>query len=162
MMEHLFKVQKDVDQVIAGKIEGDFDYTLNMRRVAFKVELSELSNEIGFFKYWKQSHEVFPDRVKSEWADCLAFLLSVTISNQFENDIIDWFANSNLRDCKNCDEMQLFNRLQYNKLYDYVDIESAFIDLFKLGLKQGFSIAELTMAYISKSEVNLRRANEGY
>lgn len=162
MMEHLFKVQRDVDQVIAGKFEGDFDYTLNKRRVAFKVELSELSNEIGFFKYWKKSHEVFPDRVKSEWADCLAFLLSVTISNQFENDIIDWFANSNLRDCKNCDEMQLFNRLQYNKLYDYVDIESAFIDLFKLGLKQGFSIAELTMAYISKSEVNLRRANEGY
>lgn len=155
-----FKVQSMVDDKIKEKINIDFNKTTDKRKIAFHVELSELANEIGFFKYWKTSHKLNDERVKDEWADCLAFLNSLVVTYGFENDLKDI---DKIRYKVSLDKPEYYyKKLMFNKLYDFVDIECAYKDLFKLGLTLGYSLEDLFTAYDIKSAVNIIRAKEGY
>jgi len=161
MMEDLLKLQKNVDELIQNKINISFNQTLNDRKIAFKVELSELANEIGFFKYWKQSHVKNHERIKDEWADCLAILLSIVISMNFEKELIHYSSLNDIKpDHKNNNYM--FNELNFNKMYDLVDITTCLYYLYKIGLNNGYTMEELNEAYIIKTSVNIIRAKEGY
>lgn len=160
MMMEAFGLQLHVDRNIKEKISKPFSDTLNERKIAFHVELGELANEIGFFKYWKKSHKKNDGRIKDEWADCLAFLNSISITYGFENELN---GLDKLKYFVSLDKPEYYyHQLQYNKLYDYVDIECAYKDLFKLGLTLGYSLEDLFGAYKLKCEENIRRAKEGY
>lgn len=161
VMNDLLKIQEEVDSLIIDKIDIRFKDTVNDRKIAFHVELGELANEIGFFKYWKKSHKKDHKRIKDEWSDCLAFLNSITITMGYNEEInkvfgrmITFLSHKNIKD--------YYYRLSINRLYDFVDIESAYSDLFKLGYSLGYTLEELSEAYISKSNENIRRAKEGY
>ncbi|WCR32916.1 dUTPase [Bacillus phage BC-5] len=169
MILNLLNKQKEVDSYIAEKVndkyikEGknkDFKDTIGKRKVAFKVELCELANEIGFFKYWKESHVINKDRVLDEWADCLAFLNSIVVTQNYERHINEYLQYCVLE--SSMDVNYHFDRLMKNKLYDLTDYEYAYIELYKMGSTLGFSFGELNVAYLNKSEENIRRAKEGY
>jgi dimeric dUTPase (all-alpha-NTP-PPase superfamily) len=44
---------------------------------ALYVELGELTQEIGFFKYWKKNKTINKVRPYDEWADCMHFMASL-------------------------------------------------------------------------------------
>jgi len=160
MMMEAFSLQLEVDQNIKEKISKPFHDTLSERKIAFHVELGELANEIGFFKYWKKSHVKNHERIKDEWSDCLAFLNSIAITYGFENELN---GLEQIKYIVSLDKPEYYYyNLQYNKLYDYVDIECAYKDLYKLGLTLGYSLNELFKAYEIKCNENIRRAKEGY
>lgn len=161
MMNGLFELQLKVDEQIQNKINVSFEKTLDDRKIAFHVELGEFANEVGFFKYWKESHEADNFRVKDEWADCLAFLLSIANSKRYHNDLkIDIAKYSYDVIYQNITNQ--YKQLMFNKLYDYVDVLEAFRMLYQMGCGLGYSIEELNEAYINKSKENIRRAEEGY
>jgi dimeric dUTPase (all-alpha-NTP-PPase superfamily) len=159
-MRGAFELQREVDELISEKIDESFDDTINDRKIAFHVELCELANEVGFFKYWKLSHVRSHDKIKDEWADCLAFLNSISLSMDIDSELIDDLIGIDFTKGVNIEFH--FQKLMFNKLYDYVDIESAYKDLFRLGCRMGFSISELFEAYRLKTNENIRRAKEGY
>jgi len=163
MILELFEIQREVDSFIEDKISYqniDFRDTLGKRKTAFKVELCELANEIGFFKYWKESHELNKERVLDEWADCLAFLNSIANTQSLYNEINDYLKYCVLE--SSMDVAYHFDRLIKNKLYDLTDLEYAYIELYKMGSSLGFSFGEMNYAYLKKSNENIRRAKEGY
>lgn len=161
MMKECFELQKQVDIQIEEKIGVLFSTTIGDRKIAFGVELCELANEIGFFKYWKTSHKLDYDRIKDEWADCFAFLNSLAITYGLEDEIIKDFDMLTYS-VNQPNVSTSFKQLQFNKLYDATDILSAYVDLFKIGYKVGFKKEELIEAYKVKSAENIRRAQEGY
>lgn len=182
MIKELFDIQREVDNKIIEKLkeehnriknnsksglyklicgnEYDFKTTLNDRKIAFRIELSELANEIGFFKYWKTSHEINDFRIKDEWADCLAFLLSIIITTNNESFVenklqIDLFTVGGYIPRE-------YSELDSNKMDSKIDYLNAFRSLLWLGIACGYSRDELFEAYKNKSKENIRRAKEGY
>lgn len=162
MIKELIELQREVDQLIQEKISLSFENTLDKRKIAFKVELSEFANEVGFFKYWKKSHKQNHERIKDEWADCLAFLLSGIITKGFEKEIYknERFIYRKL--LRKANRELLFNRLMFNKLYNFVDWNDALWGLYHFGTDLGYSVDELNDAYRIKTKENIRRAKEGY
>jgi dimeric dUTPase (all-alpha-NTP-PPase superfamily) len=154
----LYEVQKNVDMVIANnlRIEIHKEENVMKRIIAFKVEVGEFGNEIGFFKYWKQSHVM--DRVKTieELADCMAFLLSIGISRGYQVDEIDPYQ------WEKVPMEHLFNYLFRNKIQNRNEWQTAFENLMCIGLRLGFAIAEMEFAYYTKSGVNIERQKNCY
>ena len=73
-LEELLKTQAEVRDEVMKKLKTaptKEDHTLAMH-----VELFELFNEIGTWKWWKHSHLPKKDRILDELADVIAFFLS--------------------------------------------------------------------------------------
>ena len=73
-LEELLKTQAEVRDEVMKKLKTPptkEDHTLAMH-----IELFELFNEIGTWKWWKNSHILKKDRVLDELADVIAFFLS--------------------------------------------------------------------------------------
>jgi dimeric dUTPase (all-alpha-NTP-PPase superfamily) len=73
-LEDLLKTQSEVRDEVMKKLKTPptkEDHTLAMH-----IELFELFNEIGTWKWWKHSHIVKKDRILDELADVIAFFLS--------------------------------------------------------------------------------------
>lgn len=165
MMEDMLKVQKKVDGDISRKIEMSFKDTLHLRNIAFKVELSELANEVGFFKYWKVSHNMVKERVLDEWGDCLAFLNSIVISQGYEDYVISYYDKRLEKDIESTTFIRqdwLFRMMNKNDMDSIDNILSQYFYLYMFGKNLGYSIDEMNSAYNTKSVVNMVRAKEGY
>jgi dimeric dUTPase (all-alpha-NTP-PPase superfamily) len=73
-LEELLKTQAEVRDEVMKKLKTPptkEDHTLAMH-----IELFELFNEIGTWKWWKHSHIPKKDRILDELADVIAFFLS--------------------------------------------------------------------------------------
>jgi dimeric dUTPase (all-alpha-NTP-PPase superfamily) len=73
-LDELLKVQMEVRDEVMKKLKTPptkEDHTLAMH-----IELFELFNEIGTWKWWKHSHIPKKDRILDELADVIAFFLS--------------------------------------------------------------------------------------
>jgi dimeric dUTPase (all-alpha-NTP-PPase superfamily) len=73
-LDELLKVQSEVRDEVMKKLKTaptKEDHTLAMH-----IELFELFNEIGTWKWWKHSHVPKKDRILDELADVIAFFLS--------------------------------------------------------------------------------------
>jgi len=144
--------------------EIDFHFfTFDKRKIAFNVELGELGNELGFFKYWKFNHKIDRERVKYEWADCLAFLTSLIISKNIVEHV-----KGNLESYSK-ESMMLggsvereFKGMMYNNLVTKQDYVTCLHELFWMMGSIGYSFDELIEAYKIKTNENIRRAKEGY
>jgi len=166
MIKELLDIQRKVDGVISEKIKMNFDDTLEMRKLAFKVELGELANEIGSFKYWKDSHVIDKTLVMDEWADCLAFLLSITNQTMSVGEI-DFYPVGKSSTMTDEDVKYWINtnvtKLMMDKLDAYKGgLNGVYKSLYEIGMLLGYTQNELEESYKRKSEVNIQRANEGY
>ncbi|QOC56868.1 nucleotide pyrophosphohydrolase [Bacillus phage Baseball_field] len=165
MMKDMLKVQKKVDLDISNKIEIPFKETITQRKIAFKVELSELVNEVGFFKYWKTSHKIINERVLDEWADCFAFLNSIVISQGYEDYVISYYIKRLEHDIESSTFIRqdwLFRMMNKNEMDSIDDVLSQYFYLYMFGKNLGYSVDEMNSAYNTKSMVNMIRAKEGY
>ncbi|WP_394139575.1 dUTP diphosphatase [Cytobacillus oceanisediminis] len=161
ILKELFDLQIELDHAIAKNlnIENDFNnvYYVDKRVFALKVEVAEFANEVGFFKYWKQSHQI--DRVKTleELADVIHFFLSVGISRKYtfvkELDSLAW---------KKVPMEQLFQYLLNNNFDSSGKWKNGFEQLICIGFKLGYTANEMIQAYKSKREINFKRQEESY
>ncbi|AZU99709.1 nucleotide pyrophosphohydrolase [Bacillus phage DK1] len=165
MITYMLDTQKKVDEKISNKIKISFRNTLLQRQIAFKVELSEFANEVGFFKYWKESHIKDDFRIKDEWADCLAFLNSIVITLGYEDYVKSYYEKRLEHDMDShtfIREDWLYRQMNKNEMNTVDDILSQYFYLYMFGKNLGYSIEELNEAYNLKSNVNIKRSQEGY
>jgi dimeric dUTPase (all-alpha-NTP-PPase superfamily) len=131
---------------------------LDKRVFAFKVEFGEFSNEVGWFKYWKQSHVMQLDKVLEELADCIHFLLAIGIHRNYckfipEIDYEFWMEK----------EIEtLYHEIMNSSIGSSGQWKNALEQLFCIGIKLDFDIKQLELAYLLKNQKNIERQMRGY
>ncbi|WP_459503055.1 dUTP diphosphatase [Bacillus sp. C1] len=132
---------------------------------ALYTELGELSNEIGFFKYWKKNKKDDKERQYDEWADCMHFMAS--LGNKYGH--VDYILSLDQRGDdvvqKNKDKVSFhfaFENIYKNDLNDKKDYMIALSALIIIGLKLGMTYEDMEKSYFSKNQVNYDRLASGY
>lgn len=159
IIEPYFKLQKELDDFVSEKLGIDLNLVefVDKRVFALKVEIAELANETGWFKYWKQSHVMDRAATLEEIADNIHFFLSVGNSRKYtfikELHPMDW------------------NKVPLEHLFQYLlnnnfDSSGKWMDGFEqllcIGYKLGYTSEEMEQAYKDKREKNFTRQRENY
>jgi dimeric dUTPase (all-alpha-NTP-PPase superfamily) len=157
----LYAMQDKLDHFVSvnlGIKEVFHDVEFVDKRVfALKVEIGEFSNEVGWFKYWKQSHVMDREKALEELVDCMHFFLSIGISRKYtfikEIHPMDWSKPP---------IESLFQYLLSNNFDSSGQWQSGFEQLICIGYKLGYTTKEMEQVYIQKNTVNYQRQNNGY
>lgn len=161
-LEELLATQMKVRDVIMKKL--DRAPTKEQHTLALQVEVFELFNEIGNWKWWKKSHLPKKDRILDELADVIAFFLSyfLLLNKEEQMRIAVWMD----------DTFDTYMETDYS-LIDYVSeniTEGVAMPPFLL---MTVSVAvvlktlkcewqEIINAYNEKSKVNIERQQNNY
>ncbi|PEQ01537.1 hypothetical protein CN587_25265 [Bacillus wiedmannii] len=132
---------------------------------ALYTELGELSNEIGFFKYWKKNKKDDKERQYDEWADCMHFMASLGNKYGHVDYILSQFLKKDevLLNKKDIVSYHLaFDAIYKLELNDEFDYGNAFAVLIVIGLKLGMTFEDMEKAYFDKNQVNYDRLASGY
>ncbi len=135
---------------------------------ALYTELGELSNEIGFFKYWKKNKKDDKARQYDEWADCMHFMAS--LGNKYghvETILLEKIKDGFEKDVNYAIEKQityheLFGIIYKAKLNSVKDYAISLASLVVIGLKLGMTYEDMHKAYFDKNQVNYDRLASGY
>jgi dimeric dUTPase (all-alpha-NTP-PPase superfamily) len=161
IITELLEMQKELDIAIAQNLgmEDEFNSVeiVDQRVFALKVELGEFANEVGFFKYWKQSHIMDPKKTIEELADVMHFLLSVGNSRKYT-----FIKEIQPESFYKVPLSRLFFYLMENTYDSSGKWMCAFEHLVCIGLKLGFTETEMLEAYTAKNKVNYKRLSEKY
>lgn len=159
----LYEKQEYLEQFVRQNIgieESEFSSVpmVDKRVFAFKVEFGEFSNETAWFKYWKQSHVVDREKALEELADCMHFLLAIGIYRKYRQFVKDldwefWMYN---------DKSILYHHVMNNPLSSSGQWRNAFEQLIAIGVKLGFTIEDITLAYFLKHQKNIERQMNNY
>ena len=149
----LYEKQVALDNLVQSRLKKidpafkmDDVNVVDKRIFAFKVELAELANEVGFFKYWKQSHKKDRNMILEEWADCLHFLLSIGISRGYDVHVKD--VSSSVKPIEHLETATfLFYNLISMNIASSVDYAVALNLLLTIGNSLGFTEEQLVSAY---------------
>lgn len=159
-LENLYAAQQKLDDYVSENLDLDIDLPENVEKRVFalKVEVAELANEVGFFKYWKTSHVMNREKTLEELADCIHFFLSVGLSRGYDKLVTEldphtWKSN----EIKNLFEYLMGSLFENERSWKF-----QFELLLAIGLKLGFSIAEMEVAYYLKNEKNIQRQQSNY
>jgi dimeric dUTPase (all-alpha-NTP-PPase superfamily) len=162
-LETYYTKQQELETFVRkniGMSEEEFSSVemVDKRIFAFKVELAEFSNETAWFKYWKQSHKMNKANVIEELADCIHFLLAIGIYRKYnkwvpELDWEKWEANT---------ENALYRAIMENPIGSSGQWKDAFEQLIAIGVKLGFDIEQIELAYLMKNKKNIERQLQKY
>lgn len=128
---------------------------------AFYTELGELSNEIGFFKYWKKNIKDNKARQYDEWADCLHFIASLGNKYGHSNELTN-LPRLLIKKTAEKTYHYSFDQLYHNDLSNYVEYVQGVSALVSIGLKLGMTCEDMEKAYFEKNQVNYDRLASGY
>ncbi|BDU67665.1 MAG: hypothetical protein TYPL_3180 [Candidatus Tyloplasma litorale] len=161
--EKMANKQKELDHFIRSnsidKINNEKYF--NYRIIALSVEISELVNEIRFFKFWSQKKPSEKKIIINELVDCFHFAFSV--GNTLQNN--EWKINFNL------DEKDSFENIYFNlqenliKLKESKNLKTFYkimMDITKIAWNLNYSQKDIEEAYKIKNEINYKRQNSGY
>lgn len=164
-IQKIFEAQDKLDRKVVEVhgLEGQ-NLTGDVTQALY-TELGELSNEIGFFKYWKKNKKDDKARQYDEWADCMHFLDS--LGNKYGH--VDSILSKDLKE----DEILLNNKdkITYHFAFEYIyksdlndefDYGNALGALIMIGLKLGMTFEDMENAYFEKNQVNYDRLASGY
>lgn len=171
----------NINLTLLMQMQGELEDSINQKRkikkslihektLALNVELAELAQEWGLFKYWKKKPTTKSRaQVLEEYADGLHFILSLAIERLktlpelrfLEVEYPDYTPNYSTKQI-----IEMFNEL-YKQIANLHDSDRAsFIHLFtlyfKLGHALGFTFEEVSYSYYQKNEINHIRLKEGY
>ncbi|HFK1537587.1 TPA: dUTP diphosphatase [Bacillus cereus] len=165
-IQKIFEAQDKLDRKVVEVhgLEGQ-NLTGDVTQALY-TELGELSNEIGFFKYWKKNKKDDKARQYDEWADCMHFMAS--LGNKYGHSE----ATLNVIDINNIhNELEYTNSHDYHGLFDIVYKSNlnkldgyclSLAALVKIGLKLGMTFGDMEKAYFEKNQVNYDRLASGY
>lgn len=140
----LLKTQREVNEVVNERLKESeialpevADYL-----VAMHVEFFEFINEIGIWKWWKQSHKMNKERILDELADIMAFFLSIVdkdVNTQFIMDDIFQEAQEEMKDFQTT---QIIQSISVGIEYGETDLEC--LILMGLALEIARRVADAT------------------
>ncbi|MES5957546.1 dUTP diphosphatase [Bacillus fungorum] len=165
-IQKIFEAQDKLDRKVVEVhwLEGQ-NLTGDVTQALY-TELGELSNEIGFFKYWKKNKKDEKARQFDEWADCMHFMAS--LGNKYgHSELI-----TNAIDINNIhNELQFVDSHSYHELFDIIYKSSlnklggyclSLAALVKIGLRMGMTFGDMEKSYFEKNQVNYDRLASGY
>ncbi|HEK9103301.1 TPA: dUTP diphosphatase [Bacillus pseudomycoides] len=128
---------------------------------ALYTELGELSNEIGFFKYWKKNKKDDKARQYDEWADCMHFVAS--LGNKYgHSDELSFLPRLLIKKTAEKSYHYSFEQLYHNDLSIYNEYVKSLSSLVSIGLKLGMTPEDMEKSYFDKNQVNYDRLASGY
>jgi dimeric dUTPase (all-alpha-NTP-PPase superfamily) len=162
-LELYYDKQQELEQFVRkniGMSEEEFSSIemVDKRIFAFKVELAEFSNETGWFKYWKQSHKPNMANVIEELADCIHFLLAIGLYRNYNRFVhtLDWELFMNRP------EEHLYTAIMESSIGSAGGWKRVFEQLIAIGVKLGFSLEQIELAYLLKNQKNIERQLQKY
>ncbi|PGD58126.1 hypothetical protein COM40_12215 [Bacillus wiedmannii] len=130
---------------------------------ALYTELGELSNEIGFFKYWKKNKKDDKARQYDEWADCMHFMAS--LGNKYGHSS-DFYFNNDIKSLvisyTTIPYHFCFERIYHSDFRQFGKYAMAMAALIAIGDKIGMTYEDMEKAYFDKNQVNYDRLANGY
>ncbi|MDM5430878.1 dUTP diphosphatase [Bacillus mycoides] len=130
---------------------------------AFYVEVSELANEIEYFKYWKKNKRNNKEKQHDEWADCIHFIASIGNKYGFSHDLPhNAFWVNYVGGQADKTYYELFDKIRENALDTHANYYCVFASLIAIGEKICMTYKDMEKAYFEKNQVNYDRLNSGY
>lgn len=162
-LNELYELQRELDNVVTSKVSEGYDtnshYAVDHIRYAFHTEVHELSNEVGFFKFWKNSHKIKRGETLEELVDCIHFLLKLGIMKGYDRSIKEVEPFPLWEDCSMDD---MFYELRRNELDTMGKYSMAFSYLLGIARKLDFLMADIDHAYKLKNLENHARQARDY
>lgn len=159
----LYGLQKGLDETIAKNVKEDYDlnshYAEAHIRYAFHTEIHELANEVGFFKFWKNSHVMDRGETLEELVDCIHFLLKLGLMKGYDRAIKEAEVFPLWEDVS-IEEM--FYEIRRNELDSMGRYQMAFMHLLGIARKLGYHESEVIHAYKLKNLENFKRQENNY
>lgn len=162
-------MQEKLDQSI-NKVRSFNGNLIDEKVLALQVELGELAQEWGLFKFWKEKPVTKSrENMLEEYVDVFHFILSLIVERlevypSLRNLVIEYPEEQTSNNPKSV--VKLFNALFENTSYmidSYPFNYKALLRIFfKLGFALGFDFDEVTHAYIRKNAKNHERLQNGY
>lgn len=154
--KELMRKQLEIDKLILEN-NNISTYPLDKMRIAYRVELGELLNEWQNFKFWKKNKTFSKKDFLLEFADCLAFALSLESQCPFYTPY----------KYESLDEVNIGYIYAMVSLNDVIDmcfecLPSVLMNTIVLGHKLGITLDEMERAYNYKYKINLERQQNGY
>lgn len=160
-LKKLFEMQKELDTHINKKHKFDSENLISKKVVAFLVEVSELANEIRFFKYWSNKGPSKKEIILEEYVDGLHFLLSlgldigidagsVGINYGIERSFTELFISI-------VEMTTVFNMLRSHT--PYRNLLEKYLTISK---HLNFTEEEIVQGYYKKNAENHKRQDAGY
>jgi len=164
-IQKIFEAQDKLDRKVVEVhgLEGQ-NLTGDVTQALY-TELGELSNEIGFFKYWKKNKKDNKVRQYDEWADCIHFLASLGNKYGHVEEVLTLEFHDEkyiLHQAEESSFHHLFDiiyKVELNRLDHYT---GALASLLMIGAKIGMTFDDMEKSYFKKNQVNYDRLNSGY
>jgi len=161
-LEELLNTQKKVNDVIMQKLEKA--PTKENYALALHVEVFELFNQIGNWKWWKHNHILNKEKILDELADVIAFFLSYFLLLKKEEQArvalwMDDVFNSYMETEYSLIEYVSENITEGEPMPPFLLMTASLAVVIKV-LKCEWS--EIVYAYNEKSKVNIERQKNNY
>lgn len=157
--KQLFEMQKQLDKFIE-ETQNITQDVFQEKGLALLVELAELANETRCFKFWSTKGPSERDVILEEFVDSIHFMLSLGYMREFyldewpvveeKQELTPWFIHMT-------STVLVF--LKEQTLETYIDVWNAYS---VLAFNLGFTVEDITSAYIAKNEKNYERQRNGY
>lgn len=159
--KELSKKQIILDKyIISNNIDMDDETYWKFRSIALSVEISEIANEIRFFKFWSNKPASHKEIILEEWIDCLHFILSLANTlggTSFEKEIT--LVTKNQEDLYI--EIQEKNTILF-KRKEIINIESILFLMCEMAFLLDFSMKDINESYKHKNKINFQRQKNNY
>jgi dimeric dUTPase (all-alpha-NTP-PPase superfamily) len=159
-LSKFYAAQQELDAFVSENLGINIHTVENVdkRVFALKVELSEFANETGWFKYWKQSHKMDRESALEEHADVTHFFLSVGLSRNYNKFI----PTLDPRQWYKVPLEHLFRYIMESEIGSSGQWKNNFEQHIQIGLRLGFTIKEMELAYFLKRQKNFERQINKY
>jgi dimeric dUTPase (all-alpha-NTP-PPase superfamily) len=155
--------QEELDSRIIKEhnISMSYEELVDKRKLAFIVELGEMSNEKRAFKYWSVKPESPKETILEEYVDGVHFVLSLGLLKGYGKTRIPQIElNFDPNETYNTHQIvaQTLDVAYYAVTLDYTTLLREYI---RLGFMLGFTWKEIVQAYHKKNEKNHGRQDSG-
>lgn len=186
-LQLLFETQRKLDERIEREHPREHDESrTHLKALALLVEIGEAANEWRGFKFWSNDIASRTHRTRTvsdgyrlnivaynplleELVDCLHFILSIGLEEEFAEDICNhWFKNTVIGQFLQKDDTEVSFRKLFAKasdigyhprFIDYLDLMWAF---YHVANSLGFTSEQIEKAYYEKNKINHQRQDGGY
>jgi dimeric dUTPase (all-alpha-NTP-PPase superfamily) len=162
-LSELYRLQHELDATIAKNVKEGYNvhshYAVDHIRYAFHTEMAELANEVGFFKFWKNSHTIDRGKTLEELVDCIHFLLKLGLMKGYERTVKKvepyYFWEDTIID-------EFFYLIQDNVLDSVYHYDIAFACILAIARKLDYTESDVIHAYKLKNRKNFERQANNY
>ena len=151
--------QIELNEAIIRNHSIDIEVLQKKQILALIVEISELTNEIQHFKYWKKNIKINSEKIIEEYSDGMHFYLSFGLDLNMTNDIESIIFSDDMT----LQFLEIYNSISiFNKEYNLENFNYAFGLFLGLGKLLKYSDKEIKMAYLKKNDINFSRIKNQY